>query len=129
MCICSCTGVHVYTCVCIVSLSLSSLSQSDRANWVVLSPEHAILLGKLSFSVRASPSATGQNYSCEVCLDLGFWQHIYISLALVVKGMYKLPLHIHVHVYTCSVQAHPLDWLALKNMNMYVYVWSTMQSI
>jgi hypothetical protein len=59
--------------------------QSDLVNWVVLSPADAILLGRLSFSVRATPEKMNNNYSCRVCLNLGFCQYAYISLGLVVN--------------------------------------------
>jgi hypothetical protein len=62
--------------------------QSDRANWVASSPADAILLGRLCFSVRASPENVNGNFDCRVCLNLGFYQHAYISLALVVNGVF-----------------------------------------
>ena len=55
------------------------------------------LTGSVSFSVRATPELKNSNYGCQVCLNLGFYQYAYISLALVVNGIHTVHVH-YLHI-------------------------------
>ena len=72
--------------------------------------------GQLSFSVRASPERVNGNYECKVCVNLGFYQHAYISLALIVNGepscdvcilycntkfIILYSIHVRTYIYSC----------------------------
>ena len=59
-------------------------------------------VGQLSFSVRVTPDQVNKAYDCRVCLNLGFYQHAYISLALLVTGEYRTWLITYMCMYECT---------------------------
>ena len=59
--------------------------QPKSLSWKARSVNHAILLGRITITIKATPASVG-SYSTKVHLDLGFHQFLYLNLELIVKG-------------------------------------------
>lgn len=59
--------------------------QPKNLSWKARSVNHAILLGRITITIKATPASVG-SYSTQVHLDLGFHQFLYLNLELIVKG-------------------------------------------